>query len=60
MADNAASLVSKQWSCEELARGAQMCAELAGLELTLDPSMLSREALLQAIQDESPCDCIFF
>ena len=51
MAQHAASLGSNRWSCEELSRGALVCAEMAGLELTLDPAMLSREALLQAIQD---------
>ena len=53
MDDRNASLRSNQWSCSDLARGAQLCADLAGLELTLDPSLLSREALLGAIQDKS-------
>ena len=42
---------TKNWSCESLAKGAALAADLAGLELTIDPSLLNREALLQAIQD---------
>ena len=52
MAQHAASLGSNRWSCEELSKGAAVCAEMAGLELALDPAMLSREALLLAIQDQ--------
>ena len=43
-----------KWSSESLAKGAALAADLAGLELTVDPSLLTREALIQAIQDP-PC-----
>ncbi len=51
MADRGVSLKSNQWSCSELTRGAEVCADMAGLTLTLDPQNLSKEQLLQAIQD---------
>ena len=51
MADRGVSLKSNQWSCSELSRGAEVCADMAGLTLTLDPQKLSKEQLLQAIQD---------
>ena len=51
MAASSASLGSDRWSCEDLTKGALLCADLAGLELSMDPAMLSRAALLQAIQD---------
>ena len=38
-------------SLEDLAKGVKATADMAGLELALDTSFLSREALLQAIQD---------
>ena len=38
-------------SIEDLAKGAKATADMAGLELALDTSFLSRDALLQAIQD---------
>ena len=47
----AVPLPSRQWSCSELSKGAQLCADLAGMELTTDPSTLSREDLLSAIKD---------
>ena len=43
-----------KWSSERLAKGAALAADLAGLELTIDPTLLTREALIQAIQDP-PC-----
>lgn len=45
------SLKSKQWSCSELMKGAEVCAEMAGLELALDPKQMSKEQLLNAIKD---------
>ena len=47
----ATSLRSNQWSCSELLRGAELCADLAGLSLTCDPNKLSRDELLRAIED---------
>lgn len=47
----ATSLRSSQWSCDELAKGAAVCADLAGMELTVNPSSLSKEELLQSIKD---------
>ena len=44
-------LASRQWSCSELAKGAALCAEISGMELSYDVSDMSREQLLQAIQD---------
>ena len=51
MVDRTVSLGSNRWSCAELAQGARLCADMAGLELTLDPAMLSKDALLLAIED---------
>lgn len=45
------SLHSKQWSCSELSKGAEMCANLAGLDLAVDPTKLKRSELIQAIKD---------
>ena len=45
------SLRSNQWSCSELAKGAQVCAQMAGMDLSVDPSTLSEEDLLKAIED---------
>ena len=45
------SLRSREWSCSELVTGAEVCANMAGLSLTTDPSQLSRAALLQSIQE---------
>ena len=45
------SLKSNQWSCSELAKGAEMCATMAGLDLAVDPHKMSREDLIKAIQD---------
>lgn len=45
------SLRSGMWSCSELAKGAEMAASLAGLSLRGDPSTMSRDQLLQALQD---------
>lgn len=47
------SLRSDQWSCSELAQGAEAVANMAGLSLKVDPSKLSREELVQAIQEKS-------
>lgn len=47
----AVSLASKQWSCSELSKGAEMCASLAGLDLVIDPTKLSRDELMRAIKD---------
>ena len=47
----ATSLRSNQWSCSELVKGAQLCADMAGLDLTVDPSTLSHEQLLKTIKD---------
>ena len=38
-------------STQDLAKGAKLAADMVGLELALDSSMLSREALLRAIED---------
>lgn len=51
MSDRGTSLRSNQWSCSELMKGAEICADLAGLALKVDPSKLSREQLLQSIQE---------
>ena len=51
MADRGASLKSNQWSCSELAKGAELAADLAGLALKVDPATLSREDLIRSIQD---------
>lgn len=45
------SLKSKQWSCSELLRGAEVCAEMAGLELAVDPKQMTKDELLKAIKD---------
>lgn len=45
------SLKSHQWSCSELVRGAQLCADMAGLSLAVNPQSLTREQLMKAIQD---------
>ena len=42
---------SQTISTEGLAKGAKLAADMVGLELALDSSMLSREALLRAIED---------
>ena len=39
------------WSCSELSKGAEMCASLAGLDLVIDPTKLSRDELMRAIKD---------
>ena len=44
-------LQSRVWSCSELAKGAELCAEMSGMELRYDAQQMSREQLLQAIQD---------
>ena len=49
----AVSLRSNQWSCSELTKGAEMCANLAGLDLAVDPNKMTRSELIQAIKD--PC-----
>ena len=51
MAERAVTMPSKQWSCSELCKGAQLCADLAGLSLVKDPRELSREDLVRSIQD---------
>ena len=43
--------LQKKWSEDDLAKGAALAADLAGLELAMDPCFLSKEALIQAIQD---------
>ncbi len=53
MADRMASLRSNQWSCSELAKGAEIAADLAGLSLKMNASTLSREELLKSIQDRN-------
>ena len=53
MADRMASLRSNQWSCSELAKGAEIAADLAFLSLKVNASSLSREDLLKSIQDRS-------
>ena len=50
-AEMAASLNSSQWSCSSLAQGAQVCADMAGMELKVDPGTMTRDELLQSIQD---------
>ena len=45
------SLRSNQWSCSKLAQGAQVCADMAGMDLTVDPSTLSKQDLLKTIED---------
>ena len=47
----ATSLRSNQWSCSELERGATICADMAGMDLRVNPSTLSKDELVQAIQD---------
>ena len=49
--DRSVSLRSNQWSCSELAKGASLCASMAGLDLKLDPNKLSKDELKQAIKD---------
>ena len=53
MADRGSSLRSQQWSCSELVRGAELCADMAGLALAIEPGKLTREQLLQSIEDIS-------
>ena len=45
------SLKSSQWSCSELQKGAQVCADMAGMDLAMDPATLTEEELLKTIQD---------
>lgn len=47
----ATSLRSDQWSCSDLARGATVCADMAGMDLIAGAETLSKEELLQSIQD---------
>lgn len=51
MGERGVSLQSRQWSCSELVRGAELCADLAGLSLTASPESLTRDQLMKAIQD---------
>ena len=51
LADMSTSLRSNQWSCSELMRGATIAADLAGMDLRVDPSTLSPDELLLSIQD---------
>ena len=53
-----ASLRSNLWSCAELAQGAQVCADMAGLDLTVNPANLTREELLKTIQDTALDECV--
>ena len=53
MADRGTSLRSQQWSCSELVQGAELCADMAGLSLAIEPEKLTREQLLQSIEDIS-------
>ena len=50
-ADRSLSLRSAQWSCSDLAKGAAMCADMAGLSFTGDVSKMTREELLESIKD---------
>ena len=45
------ALQSRAWSCSELAKGARVCADMAGMDLCFDPATLSKEQLVQAIKD---------
>ena len=47
----ATSLRSNQWSCSELTRGATIAADMAGMELRMNPNNLSRDELLESIKD---------
>ena len=47
------SLPSRQWSCSELLKGAKVCADMAGMELSFNPNELSREQLVAAIKDST-------
>ena len=49
--DMSTSLRSSQWSCSELQKGAQICADMAGMDLAADPKTLSEEQLLKTIED---------
>ena len=51
------SLRSNQWSCSELAKGAQVCAEMANMDLAVDPTTLSEADLLKTIEDLSWGSC---
>ena len=44
-------LASRVWSCSELAKGAQVVADISGMELRNDPANMSRDDLLRAIGD---------
>ena len=47
------ALPSRVWSCSELAKGAALVADMSGMSLRLDPTSMTREQLLQSIQDRS-------
>ena len=49
----ACSLRSDQWSCSELAKGATVCADMAGMDL-INPESLTKDELLQSIKDGKP------
>ena len=49
--DRTVSLRSDHWSCSELAKGASLCASMAGLGLKVDPTKLSKDDLKLAIKD---------
>lgn len=50
----ACSLRSDQWSCSELAKGATICADMAGMDLVVNPETLTKDELLQSIKDSKP------
>ena len=52
---NPEPLPSRTWSCSELAKGAAFVADLSGMDLVYDPTTMSRDQLLQAIQDQHVC-----
>ena len=47
---DAKPLQSRVWSCSELVKGAQISADLAGMDLKYDAGIMSREQLVRAIQ----------